>query len=193
MLGQHLDRTRVLANAISLRRIDLDNIAPSAEATKTNQVLDILGRIEVLASREWVVVRFDELTEQRKVERVAGFFEPAQLEGRERLGVAQCFVASEFAIRVDSETVSRTDDFEHRLKTPKVFREWQASDLHLDHCVACAEVTPHLVLQILDGLPGPVLAAAHVAEHFGGDLAAIEALRQQGVQRLVGDLCDCIP
>src|SRR5262249_17826178 len=161
VLGQHLDRTGVLTNAIGLRRIDLDNVASGAEATETNQVLNILRRIEVFTGRERLVVGLCEFCEQRKIERVAMLLEPAQLEWRECLGVAQGFVAIEFAIRVDSETVSRTDDFEHRLKAPKVFREWQASDLHLDHFVACAEVTPHLVPEVLDRLPRPIPAAAH--------------------------------
>ena len=51
----------------------------------------------------------------------------------------------------------------------------------------------HLVLQVLGGLAGRVPAAADIAEHFLGALAAVEALGQQHVQRLVGDLGERVP
>ncbi len=51
----------------------------------------------------------------------------------------------------------------------------------------------HLVLQILDRLPRPVPAAADVAEHLVRNLAAVESLGEQHVQRLVGDLGNRIP
>ncbi len=51
----------------------------------------------------------------------------------------------------------------------------------------------HLVLQILGGLARRVPAAADVAEHLVGDLAAIEALGQHHVQRLLRDLGDGVP
>ena len=51
----------------------------------------------------------------------------------------------------------------------------------------------HLVLQVLGGLARRVPAAADVAEHFLGALAAVEALGQQHVQRLVGDLGERVP
>ena len=51
----------------------------------------------------------------------------------------------------------------------------------------------HLVLQILRGLARRIPAAADIAEHFVGDLAAVVALGEHAVQRLVGDLGDRVP
>ena len=42
-------------------------------------------------------------------------------------------------------------------------------------------------------LPGAVPAAADIAEHLLGHLAAVEALGQHAMQRLVGDLGDRVP
>jgi hypothetical protein len=61
--------------------------------------------------------------------------------------------------------------------------ERQAADLHLHQGVAGVEMPAHLVLQVFDGLPGPVPAAADIAEHFVGQLAVVEAFGQQAVQR----------
>jgi hypothetical protein len=54
-------------------------------------------------------------------------------------------------------------------------------------------VAAHLVLQILGGLARCIPAAADVAEHLVGDLAAVEALGQHAVQRLLRDLGDGVP
>ena len=51
----------------------------------------------------------------------------------------------------------------------------------------------HLVLQVLGGLARRVPAAADIAEHFVGALAAVEALGEQHMQRLVGDLGERVP
>ena len=51
----------------------------------------------------------------------------------------------------------------------------------------------HLVLQVLGGLARRIPAAAHIAEHFAGQLAAVEAFGEHDVQRLVRDLGDRVP
>src|SRR5262245_2951905 len=41
MRGEHFDRGGVLSDAVSLRRVDLDHVAPGAKTAETNQVFDI--------------------------------------------------------------------------------------------------------------------------------------------------------
>jgi hypothetical protein len=54
-------------------------------------------------------------------------------------------------------------------------------------------MTMHLVLQIADGLPRPVPAAADIAEHLLGDSAAAVAIGQQAVERQARDLRHRVP
>ena len=51
----------------------------------------------------------------------------------------------------------------------------------------------HFVLQIGDGLPGPIPAAADIAEYPVGKATAAKPLGKQAVQRLIRDLGDGIP
>jgi hypothetical protein len=51
----------------------------------------------------------------------------------------------------------------------------------------------HLVLQIADGLPRPVPAAADIAEHLLRDPAAAVAIGQQAVERQARDLRHRVP
>src|SRR5262245_16910629 len=190
---QHIQRLGVLADAVSLRRIDLDDVAAVAKAAEAHQVFHILRRIEVFSGRKWRLVIFCELGEQREIKRVAWFLEPPQLERRERPGVAQGFGAIELAIGINSEALARSDDLEHGLKPTDVLVERQAADFHLHHRVAGAKVTAHFLLQVLDGLPGPVPAATDVTKHLVGNFAAIESLGEQHAQRLVGNLGNGIP
>ena len=59
--------------------------------------------------------------------------------------------------------------------------------------VAGVEMAAHLVLHVGERLARRVPAAADVAEHLVGDLAAVVALGQHAVQRLAGDLGDRVP
>ena len=163
------------------------------KAAEPHQIFHVLRRIEIFAGRERRLVVLCELGKQGEIEWVARLLEPSQLEGRERLGVTQGFGAIEFAIGIDGEVLARPDDLEHGLQTAKIFVKRQAADLHLHHRVAGAEMTAHLVLQILDRLPRPVPAAAHVAEHLVWNFAAVESLGEQHAQRLVGNLGNGIP
>src|SRR6202011_5590368 len=56
-----------------------------------------------------------------------------------------------------------------------------------------AQVSAHLVLQIGDGLAGPIPTAADIAEQSVRDRAAIETLGKHDMQRLAFDLGDNIP
>jgi hypothetical protein len=89
--------------------------------------------------------------------------------------------------------LARPDDLEHGFQPPEVFVKGQAADFHLHHRVAGAEVAAHFILQILDRLPRPIPATAHVAEHLVWKFAAIESLGEQHAQRLVGNLGNGIP
>ena len=133
---QHGDGAAVLRDAVGLRRIDLDDVVAGAEAAEAHEVLDVLRRIQVFAGRQRRPIDAGEFGEQREVERVARLLEPAQLEGRERFGVAQRLRALELAIGVDRKLAARRHDLEHRLQPPQVLVERQAADLHLHH--ACS-------------------------------------------------------
>src|SRR6476469_5480321 len=109
------------------------------------------------------------------------------------MSVTQGFSAIEFAICIDGQMIAGTGDFEHGLQPAQVLLEWQAADLHLQHCIAGVEMPAHLVLQVLDCLARPIPAAAHVAEHLFRNIAAIEALGEHGVQRLIRNLGDRVP
>ena len=165
----------------------------SAQAAEPGKILDILGREQIFAGGERRCVDRGDFREQRVIERVAWLLEPTQPEGRERLGISQRLVAGEFGIGVDRNGVGRSHDFEHRLDAPHVLRKRQAADLHFHHGVAVAEVPAHLLLQVGDGLPRPVPAAAHVTKHLVGGLAAVEAARQHPVQRLARDFRHRVP
>src|SRR5262245_19381679 len=164
VIRQHIQRLCVLADAVSLRRIDLDDVAAVAKAAEAHQVFHIPRRIEVFSGRKRRLVIFCELGEQREIERVAWFLEPPQIERRERPGVAQSFGTVGLAIGINSEALARSDDLEHGLKPTDILFEWQAPHLHLHHRVAGTKVTAHFLLQVLDGLAGPVPAAADVTK-----------------------------
>ncbi len=51
----------------------------------------------------------------------------------------------------------------------------------------------HLVLQVLRGLARRIPAAADIAKYLAGDLAAVEALGENDMQRLLRDLGERIP
>jgi len=106
MRGQHVQRPRILAYSIRLRRIDLDDVMAGAEAAEAHQVFHVLRRIEIFAGGERGCVDVCQLGEQRKIERIARLLEPAQLERRERLGIGQRFVAAELAISVDRQMIA---------------------------------------------------------------------------------------
>ena len=103
MARQHVERARVLADAVGLRRIDLDDVAVGAKAAEAHQVFDVLGRKQILAGRQRRLVDAGQFGEQREVERIARLLEPAQLERRKRLGIGKRLGAVEFAIGVDRE------------------------------------------------------------------------------------------
>ena len=134
-----------------------------------------------------------DLGEQREVERIARLLEPAQAERRKPARISKRVGAIEFRIGVDRELRARRQDRFDRLDAGEIVGERHAADLHLHHGVAGVEMAAHLVLQILGGLARRIPAAADIAEHFVGDLAAVEALGQHAVQRLVGDLGDGVP
>ena len=57
---QHVERAGVLHDAVGLRRIDLDDVAARGlQPAEPHQVLDVLGREQVLAGRQRAVVGSD--------------------------------------------------------------------------------------------------------------------------------------
>ena len=64
---QHVERARVLHDAVGLRRIDLDHVAARGlEAAEAHQVLDVLGREQVLAGRQRAVIDVGDLRQQSR-------------------------------------------------------------------------------------------------------------------------------
>ena len=139
---------RILADAVGLRRIDLDDIAVRPHPAEAHEVLHVLRRIQVLAGRERGVVMRGDLGQEREVERIARLLEPAQPERRQRLGVGERLGAVELAVGVDRELRLVAEHLQHRLDAAAILGERQAADLHLDHGVAGIEMPAHLVLQI---------------------------------------------
>ena len=81
MARQHVERARILDDAIGLRRIDLDDVvALRFQSAETHQVFDVLRREQVLAGGQRRVVDAGDLGKQREIERIARLLEPAQLE-----------------------------------------------------------------------------------------------------------------
>ena len=195
MALQHVERAGVLHDAVGLRRIDLDDVAAlGLQAAEAHQVLHVLRREQVLAGRERAVVGVGDLGERREVERIARLLEPAQLEGRHRLGIGERLVAVELASwrRPRARRGCRRSIFTASMRL-HVLGERHAADLHLHHGVAGIEMPPHLVLQVLGGLARRVPAAADIAEHLVRHLAAVVALGQHAMQRLACDLGDRVP
>src|SRR5262249_60946576 len=109
------------------------------------------------------------------------------------LAIAQAGITIEFRTRTAGEMLSRSNASEHRFQAVKIFVKGQTADFHLHHCIARVEMTPHFLLKIPNCLPWPVPAAADIAEHPLRNIAAVETLRQQNVQRLIRDLGNGIP
>ena len=164
------------------------------QAAEAHQVLDVLRREQVLAgrerrrrrrrrSRQAARSRADRTAPRTSAARTA----PAPWRRRAPRRGRTCELAS-----TASSPPRRQDRF-HRLDAATVLGERHAADLHLHHGVAGIEMAAHLVLQVLGGLARRIPAAADVAEHLVGDLAAVVALGQQAMQRLAGDLGDRVP
>src|SRR5262245_15264683 len=164
--GEHFNRCGVLSDAVGLRRVDLDYVAPGAKTAETDQVFDIRRREEIFAGRQRVLVVRRKLGKKREIERIARLLEPTQIEGDKRPSIAERLIATEFAVRIDGEIVSRPDDFEHGLKPAHIVLKGKAADFHLDHRIAGVEMMPHLVLKVAGGLTRPVPAAADIAENL---------------------------
>src|SRR5262245_358762 len=119
--------------------------------------------------------------QKREIERIAWLFEPAQIEWGECPGIAERLIAAEFTVRIDGEVFSCSDDFEHGLKPAYIFLKRETADFHLDHRVASVEMTPHLVLKVVDSLTRPVPAAADVTENLLCRFSTVEPFGQHDV------------
>src|SRR5579862_5927748 len=191
---QHLDRARILYDAVSLRRIDLNDVLTRrAQAAEAYEIFHVLSGEQILAGGERRVVGAGDLGEQREVERVARLLEPAEPKRFESSRVGQRLIAAEFGVGVDRELAATRQERFHRLDAGEIVSELHAADFHLEHRIAGIEMAAHLVLQILRGLAWRVPARAHVAKHLLGDLAIIVVLGEQAVQRLLRDLGHRIP
>ena len=124
---------------------------------------------------------------------MARLLEPFQPERPQRLRIGQRLDALELAVGVDREARPASQDIEYRFDAPAVLGEPEAADLHLHHGVAGIEMAAHLVLEIGDGLPRPIPAAADITKHLAGQAAAAVAVGEHPVQRHIGDLRRRVP
>ena len=138
-----------------------------------------------------VVLR--ELGLELEVERIARLLVPEESVRRERPRVLDRGLEIEAAVRVDRELLARAHDLDHRLDAPQVVVERFAADLHLDDGVAEVEIALHLVLQRLHVLARVVVAAGRVDEDAVVGPAAVVALGEHAVERLLFDLGDRVP
>ena len=99
---QHIERSRILRDAVGLRRVDLDDVvALGLEAAEAHQVFHVLRREQILAGRQRRRVDAGDLGEQREVERIARLLEPAQAERRQPARISKRVGAIEFRVGVD--------------------------------------------------------------------------------------------
>ena len=176
---EHRDGAGVLHDAVSLRRVDLDNVvALRTQPAEAHQVFHVLRRKQIFAGRQRRRIARRDLREQGKIEWVARLLEPAQPQGSKRIGIGERLRASEFGVGVDRELRMGRQHRLDCLDPSHVVAERQTSDLHLDHGVTGIEMAAHLVLQIFHRLPRGVPAAADVAEDPACHRAAVVALGQ---------------
>src|SRR4029079_19450210 len=124
MLRQHLKRAGILYNAVRLRRIDLDDVvALGSQAAEADKVLDVLGRKQVLAGREWRPINGGNFRKQRKVEWITRLLKPAQAEWLKPARIGERGSAVEFRIGVDRELCTRRQDRFHRRDAGEVLVE----------------------------------------------------------------------
>src|SRR3954470_8835720 len=84
---EHVERAKVLDQAVAERAIELQPVAIGPHAAVADQVAGVLHREQVLAGRHRVLVVVAQRGLQLEVERVARLFVPEQVVLREGLGV----------------------------------------------------------------------------------------------------------